>query len=220
MDLGLKNKVIIISSAIKGIGETIARLLIAENAVPVFIAEAGTDNDRILEDINTGSEKCWMFTADIASPDDCSEVINKIINSFGRIDGIVNIPVVNETIELKACDYEDFRKSMQQNIVPYFLMTHYALPELKASKGVIVNITYLVSSKSKQNSHTALTREWAVELLPYKIRVNAVAIHGNDYFENNLANSIVFLLSERASHITGEIIYAGSMIYHSKKMEV
>lgn len=213
MDIGLKDKVILISGQVKGIGETIAMLLIAEKAIPVFIAEASADNDKILEDINSGGEKCWLFTTETSLPGACSGVINKIINSFGRIDGIVNNPGNNKQNSLNTSGYDDFWMHMQQNLAPYFLVTHYALPALKASKGVIVNITYLVSSKSKQNSHTALTREWAVELLPYKIRVNAVAIHGNDYFENNLANTIVFLLSVRASHITGEIIYAGSKIF-------
>ncbi|MBS1747030.1 MAG: SDR family oxidoreductase [Bacteroidetes bacterium] len=213
MNLGLNEKVIVISGAVKGIGQTIADLLIEENAIPVFVAQPDDDHEKIIADTNTGDEKCRQFITDITKQDNCCEVINTIIKSYGRIDAIINNPAISGLTELKACNYEDFWLNMQHGIVPCYLMTHFALPALKKSKGIIVNLTYLTSPTSKQNGQTALAREWAVELLPYKIRVNALAIQGNKNIIKDLANTVLFLLSERASHITGEIIYAGNNIY-------
>jgi L-fucose dehydrogenase len=64
-------------------------------------------------------------------------------------------------------------------------MAHYALPELKKTKGAIVNITSKTAETGQGNTsayaaanggRNALTREWAVELLKYGIRVNAVVV--------------------------------------------
>jgi L-fucose dehydrogenase len=219
MDLGLRDKIILLSGSIKGAGESIARLLVAEGARPVFVGKQNAEDEKILTSLNENDERCFLWANDMAAPEQCSETINQIIQTFGSIDGIVNQPAIKKIFALKESSYEIFWQYMQQNLVPYFLLTHYALPALKISKGAIVNLTQLAAPASPQNGHTALTREWAVELLPYNIRVNAVAMAENATDEKTLANTIAFLLSKRASHITGEIIYTGGNIY-SKEIPV
>ena len=75
--------------------------------------------------------------------------------------------------------------SLHKNVVHYYLMAHYALPALKQSKGSIVNITSKKLQRQARGTsayaaanggRNALTREWAVELLKYGIRVNAVVV--------------------------------------------
>ena len=76
-------------------------------------------------------------------------------------------------------------ESLKRNVVHYYLMAHYALPELKKSKGAIVNIGSKTADTGQggtsgyaasNGGRNALTREWAVELLPYSIRVNALIV--------------------------------------------
>src|SRR6476660_6178913 len=76
-------------------------------------------------------------------------------------------------------------QSMHSNLVHYYLMAHYALDELKKTKGSIINITSKTAETGQGNTsayaaanggRNALTREWAVELLKYGIRVNAVVV--------------------------------------------
>jgi L-fucose dehydrogenase len=76
-------------------------------------------------------------------------------------------------------------ESLHKNVVHYYLMAHHALPELIKSKGSIVNITSKTAETGQGNTsayaaanggRNALTREWAVELLKYGIRVNAVVV--------------------------------------------
>src|SRR6202008_1950898 len=78
---------------------------------------------------------------------------------------------------------EQFMESVRSNLWHYYAMAHYALPALKASRGTIVNISSKTAVTGQGNTsgyvaakgaQLALTREWAVELLPYGIRVNAV----------------------------------------------
>jgi L-fucose dehydrogenase len=75
--------------------------------------------------------------------------------------------------------------SLHKNLIHYYLMAHHSLPWLKQSKGPIVNISSKTADTGQGNTsayaasnggRNALTREWAVELLPYSIRVNAVIV--------------------------------------------
>lgn len=82
-------------------------------------------------------------------------------------------------------NYEKFIESYHKNAVHYYLIVHHALPELKKSRGAIVNISSKTAETGQGNTsgyaaangaRNALTREWAVELLKYNIRVNALIV--------------------------------------------
>ena len=88
-------------------------------------------------------------------------------------------------MNLEHGSYEKFMASLHKNVVHYYLIAHFALPELKKSKGAIVNITSKTAETGQggtsayaaaNGGRNALTREWAVELLKYGIRVNAVVV--------------------------------------------
>jgi L-fucose dehydrogenase len=88
-------------------------------------------------------------------------------------------------VGLESGDYKRFMESLHKNVVHYYLMAHFALPELKKSKGSIVNITSKTAETGQGNTsayaaanggRNALTREWAVELAKYSIRVNALVV--------------------------------------------
>ena len=151
-------------------------------------------------------------------------------------------------------NYESFIASLHKNLVHYYLMAHYALPQLIKSKGPIVNIGSKVAETGQGNTsayaasnggRNALTREWAVELLKYGIRVNAVIVAEcytplydkwiktlpnpeeklrsiTDKIplgkrmttEEEIANMVIFLLSERSSHTTGQLIHVDGGYTH------
>jgi L-fucose dehydrogenase len=86
---------------------------------------------------------------------------------------------------LENGSYESFMASLHKNLVHYYLMAHFSLPALKVSKGAIVNISSKTAETGQGNTsayaasnggRNALTREWAVELLKYGIRVNAIVV--------------------------------------------
>jgi L-fucose dehydrogenase len=173
---------------------------------------------------------------------------------FGRIDGLVNNAGVNDGVGLEKGNYEGFMASLHKNLVHYYLMAHEALPALIRSKGAIVNITSKTAETGQGNTsayaaanggRNALTREWAVELLKYGIRVNAVAvaeswtpayetwirtlaepekklaeIHSKIPLGNRMttpeeiANMVAFLLSEKSSHTTGQILHVDGGYVH------
>ena len=123
--------------------------------------------------------------AELTDPEQCKKAIEKVEKIFGRIDGLVNNAGVNDGVGLENGSYEEFMGSLKRNVVHYYLMAHLALPYLKKSRGAIVNIGSKTSVTGQggtsgyaaaNGGRNALTREWAVELLPYHIRVNAVIV--------------------------------------------
>ncbi len=185
MELELKDKVIIVSGGAKGIGEGIVKTLAAEGAIPVIIGRNEADNLKTLEAIGSTGGKAFQVVAELTEPADCENAIKAIIKKFNRIDGLVNNAGVNDGVGLESGNYEKFMASLHKNLVHYYLLAHYALPELIKSKGSIVNISSKVAETGQGNTsayaasnggRNALTREWAVELLKYGIRVNAVLV--------------------------------------------
>lgn len=185
MDLQLKDKVILVSGGAKGIGEGIVRVLAAEGAIPVIIGRSEEDNLKTMREAKDAGGNAWQVVAELTRPKDCEDAVKTVIQQFKRIDGLVNNAGVNDGVGLESGDYEKFMASLHKNLVHYYLLAHYALPELKKSKGAIVNITSKTADTGQGNTsayaasnggRNALTREWAVELLKYGIRVNAVVV--------------------------------------------
>jgi L-fucose dehydrogenase len=185
MNLDLKDKIIIVSGGAKGIGEGIVKVLAAEGAIPVIIGRNEADNQKAVAEVESAGGKAFQVVAELSEPAACENAVKKVIEQFGRIDGLVNNAGVNDGVGLESGDYEKFMASLHKNLVHYYLLAHYALPELKKSKGSIVNITSKTADTGQGNTsayaasnggRNALTREWAVELLKYGIRVNAVVV--------------------------------------------
>jgi len=254
MDLQLTDKVIIVTGGAKGIGEGIAKVLASEGAIPVIIGRNEADNLKAAQAIEASGGKAHHVAAELTKPEDCKKAVDAVLKQFGRIDGLVNNAGVNDGVGLEHGDYERFMASLHKNMVHYYLMAHHALPALKKSKGAILNITSKTADTGQGNTsayaaanggRNALTREWAVELLKYGIRVNAIVVAEcwTPLYENwintlpnpqekraeieakiplgnrmttaeEIANTTAFLLSERSSHTTGQLIYVDGGYVH------
>ncbi len=254
MDLQLKGKVIIVTGGAKGIGEGICKVLAREGAIPVIIGRNEKNNEATVEAINLMGGKAQQIVADLCNPDECESSVKKVVELFGRIDGLVNNAGENDGVGLENGNYGDFMKSLHKTLVHYYLMAHFALPALIRSKGVIVNIGSKTAETGQggtsgyaasNGGRNALTREWALELLKYSIRVNAVivaecytpqyetwiktlpdheeklkAIQSKIPLEKRftkaeeIADMVAFLLSEKSSHTTGQLIHVDGGYVH------
>src|SRR5205823_7704577 len=123
--------------------------------------------------------------AELTQTAECQKTVAAAVARFGRIDGLVNNAGINDGVSLEHGDNERFMASLRKNLVHYYDMAHFALPELKKSRGAIVNIGSKVAETGQggtsayaaaNGGRNALTREWAVELAKYGIRVNAVIV--------------------------------------------
>jgi L-fucose dehydrogenase len=185
MNLNLTNKIIIVTGGAKGIGEGIVKVLANEGAIPIIIGRNEKDNNLLVENLAQENKQSYQIVAELSNPDDCKNAVDLVMKKFGKIDGLVNNAGVNDGVGLENGTYEKFMASLHSNLIHYFLMAHFALPALKISKGVILNISSKVAETGQGNTsayaasnggRNALTREWAVELLKYGIRVNAIIV--------------------------------------------
>lgn len=185
MNLELSDKVIIVTGGAKGIGAGIVKLLAAESAIPIIVGRNEADNIGLMNEIISSGGRAWQYTAELSDPQTSQQAIDAVIEKYHRIDGLVNNAGVNDGVGLENGNYEGFMQSIHRNLVHYYLLAHHALPFLIASKGSIVNISSKTAETGQGNTsayaaanggRNALTREWAVELLKYQIRVNAVVV--------------------------------------------
>lgn len=186
MDLRLKDKVIVVSgSAGKegSIGETIINRLADEGAIPVLVDRNSRGFGYASALQKKGIDALFVQT-DVTDPGQMENAVEKIIEKYGRIDAVINNVGVNDGAGLES-SYEEFMNSLKLNVVSYFLMTKYALPFLKESKGNILNIGSKVALTGQGGTSgyaaakggvLGLTREWAVDLIQYGIRSNAIII--------------------------------------------
>lgn len=185
MDLGLHDKVILVTGGARGIGRAISTLLAAEGAVPVIIGHHVTDNEAVVQAITAAGGRAHAVLTELTHTDECRSAVSSALDRFGRLDGLVNNAGINDRVGLETGDADDFVRSLRRNLVHYFDMARFALPELKKSRGSIVNICSKVAETGQggtsayaaaNGGRNALTREWAVELAGYGIRVNAVVV--------------------------------------------
>ncbi|GGH34793.1 SDR family oxidoreductase [Dyadobacter endophyticus] len=254
MDLKLQNKVIVVTGGAKGIGEGIVQVLASEGAIPVIVGRNADDNQKVVDALAAQGKESFQVAAELTRPEESEKAVNAVLEKYGRIDGLINNAGVNDGVGLENGTYDGFIASLHKNVVHYYLMAHYALPALKVSKGSIVNISSKTADTGQggtsayaasNGGRNALTREWAVELLKYGIRVNSVivaecwtplyekwietlpnpqeklaSITANIPLENRMttaeeiANMTVFLLSEKSSHTTGQLIYVDGGYVH------
>jgi L-fucose dehydrogenase len=183
MDLGLKDKVVIVTGGAKGIGAAIVRACAQEGAVPIIVGRDGDVGVELRNEIESNGGRCGLITVDLASAETCEQSVAKTVAEFGRLDGLVNNAGRNDKVGLEQGNPAEYVASLNRNLVHYYSMAHYALPHLKRAHGSIVNIGSKTAVTgqgstsgyaSSKGAIMALTREWAAELLPYGIRVNTV----------------------------------------------
>lgn len=183
MDLQLKDKVVLITGGARGIGAAISEACLGEGAVPVMVNRDSEEAQSFAAQLRKEGKRCELLAIDLYGPESCKRAVDETLRLYGRIDALVNNAGANDKIGLEGGTPQEFIDSIHRNLWHYYSMTHYALASLKAARGAIVNISSKTAVTGQggtsgyaaaKGAQLALTREWAVELLPYGIRVNAI----------------------------------------------
>jgi NAD(P)-dependent dehydrogenase (short-subunit alcohol dehydrogenase family) len=254
MDLGLKDKVVIVTGGAKGIGAAIVRESAAEGAVPVIVGRDADAGRNLQTALQREGSRCGLISVELGTPESCEQSVAQTVKEFGRLDALVNNAGRNDKVGLEVGSPEEYVASLHRNLVHYYSMAHYSLPHLKRAHGSIVNVgsKTAVTGQGSTSGYAsskggimALTREWAAELLPYGIRVNTVIpaevmtpLYRSwlDTFPNpkekldvilskiplekrmttseEIAAMVVFLLSDKSSHTTGQHLFVDGGYVH------
>lgn len=242
MELGLNGKVVLVTGGASGIGAAIVAELSAEGAHPVVFDLSPSD----------GSGAEW-HTLDLSDDAACAVAVARVLDRNGAVHGLVNCAGTNDGVGLGAGPAA-FRASLERNLIHYYTMAHLCRDALIAVRGAIVNVSSktaltgqggtsaYVAAKAAQ---LGLVREWAADLAPHGVRVNAVIPAEVmtpmyrawlDTFDDpearragiedhiplgrrmttpaEMAATVVFLLSDRASHTTGQWLFVDGGYVH------
>lgn len=239
----LKDKVAIITGAAEGIGKAIAIEFVKEGA-KVVVADVNLElAEKTVEELKSLGGEAIAVKADVTNPDEVNAMVSKTLERFGRIDILVNNAGISIQKPLLEMTLEDWRRVIDINLTGVFLCTQaVARVMVQQGRGVIVNMAsslgfVAIPRRAAYSASKAgvigLTRELAVELAPYGIRVVGVAPGwiatqrvlnlakkgvvneeaikmmtpmGRLGTPEEVAKVIAFLSSDEASFITGDTI--------------
>ena len=235
----LTDQVAVITGAGRNIGEDTARLLAAEGAKVAVVDMDKGRGDKVAADIVQAGGVAAGFVADVASEADIAALVKGVVAKWGRIDILVNNAAISDNKHVLDITKEQWDRVIAVTLTGPFLMSQHVARQMAAqgTGGKIVNIgsTSGFFGRSRAIAYAAakggvanLTRSLAVQLAPYKIRVNGVVPNkigspvGKDEFDPtrpvvnlvgragvpmDLARVILFLVSEESAFIVGEMLF-------------
>ncbi len=185
MDLNLENKVVAVTGGASGIGYSIAKTLLSEGAMVYILDNNREAEHRISKELAEFTGRVFYLLTELTRPDECAKAVNRIIQKFERIDGLVNNAGTNDGVGLENGNYQKFIESLDKNVGHYQTMTELILPYLKNTGGTIVNICSKVAETGQgetsgyaaaNGARFELTKEWASSFIPFGVRVNGVVV--------------------------------------------
>ena len=133
----LKDKVIIVTGSTNGIGRAIAERGVAEGARVLLHGRDQTQGEAVLALLG---ERAALHLDDLMDPDAPARIVHAAMQAFGRIDAVVNNAASVTHSDIHSTSVESFDAVMAVNVRAPLLLIQAALPELKKSKGCILNI--------------------------------------------------------------------------------
>lgn len=229
----LENKVAIVTGAGRNIGEETAKLFAAEGAK---VAVADFDEERGRRVAAAIGEQALYVKVDVSDESSVKDMIRAVVDRFGRIDVLVNNVAISDNRHVREITLDEWNRTIAVTLTSQFLCSKHVAEQMigQGEGGAIVNIgsTSGFQGRSSAVAYAAakggvvnLMRALAVQLSPYRIRVNSVVPNkigspvGREEFDpdrpvpnlvgragtpRELAQAVLFLASDEASFIVGE----------------
>ena len=236
----LEGKTAIVTGASGGIGKAVAIALAKEGAA-VAVHFHGNEEKALLvkKEIEEAGGKAEIFRANVADFEECNALVKAVAKTFGSIDILVNNAGITKDGLLMAMSEADFDNVIDTNLKGCFQMIRFASRRMmKQRYGRIINVSSVsgVAGNAGQANYSA-TKSAAKELASRGITCNAIApgfvktemtdVLPDEVKENakkqiplgrfaepeDIANAAVFLASDKASYITGQVLLVdGGMV--------
>jgi short-subunit dehydrogenase len=146
MNTDMRDDVVVITGASKGIGAELARQFASRGAALALVARDRAALEQVASECVALGGRAEVIVADVALEEDCRRMVERTVAAFGRIDTLVNN--AGATMWARFEDIGDMAilaRIMQVNYMGAVYCTHYALPHLKASRGRLVGIASLTA---------------------------------------------------------------------------
>jgi NAD(P)-dependent dehydrogenase (short-subunit alcohol dehydrogenase family) len=183
MQIDFFNKVVLITGAGEGIGRATAEKFAESGAEVVLNALTDRYVNQVHSSLASKGYKSHVVVGDISSEETVRK-LKEVVSQIGRLDVLVNNAPLEVDKPFEEITIEDARKMSEVNVIAYFNLVKTFFEYLKASKGSVINVSSVQGLNPEsfnafypttKGAELTLTRELAVELAKYGIRVNAVA---------------------------------------------
>jgi len=239
----LTGRVALVTGASRGIGRAIARTLAEQGAEVILVSRNLDDLEKVGAAIRENGGQAACMGCNLGSLDDIETLFRKLGETHAKLDILINNAAANPFLgEMAAIDERAWDKTVAVNLKGPFFMIQKAIPLMKATgQGAIVNVSSVngVRPAAFQGVYSitkgaliTMTRSFAKELAPHRIRVNALlpgltdtkfssALMQNEAFyqmalgmiplkrhaqPDEMTGAVLYLVSDAASYTTGACI--------------
>ncbi|MDX8036221.1 SDR family oxidoreductase [Lentzea sp. BCCO 10_0856] len=235
----LDGKAVVITGAGRGLGEAYAMHAALAGASVVVNDNDGDLAERVAEHIRGYGGRAVASNHTVADPSEAQKIVDLCVDEFGRVDGLVNNAGLNyETLPWED-DPETIKHVVEVNVLGVIYVGIAAMRAMRSSGGgSIINISSgasfgqrkLATYSATKGAVASLSYSWALDLESEGIRVNAVCPVAHtrmvwkserslraipaDRTPGKVAPLVLFLLSDRAEGITGQVIRCNGRQLH------
>lgn len=183
MNIDFKNKAILVTGATSGIGRQIAKQLLEINATVIINYGHNEEMaEKTMKELSDYKENILLVKADLSNEKEVDEMFNKISNTYGKLDGLVNCAAYDKVLSIEDLSIEEYRHELDVNVVARWQCIKNAIPLMKNSDMPrIVNIASRLGTRPMEDSVAyctceaatiMLTKCCALELSKYNIKVS------------------------------------------------
>ncbi|HLN16234.1 MAG TPA: SDR family oxidoreductase [Acidimicrobiales bacterium] len=185
MDLELEGKVVLVTGGSTGLGRALARRLVDEQAKVAICARGEEQLRAAAEELRAAGGDVLDLVVDVSAPTELARLVGATVERFGRLDGLVNNAGRSAAKPVDATTDAEWDEDLQLKLYAAVRLVRLALPELRKSRGAILNVLAIAAkapaggsapSSVSRAAGMALTKALSKELGPEGIRVNAVLI--------------------------------------------
>jgi NAD(P)-dependent dehydrogenase (short-subunit alcohol dehydrogenase family) len=184
----LANTVAVVTGGAQGLGAAICRML-GEAKARVIVMDLRRDAAEVLANklIQDGIQ-AMALGADVGHEGEVEEAMRRVMDSFGRIDVLVNNAAIDKTVSLEELTFQDWDRVLTTNLRGPFVLSKLVLPIMKQQRsGHIVNIVSTAAKRAWANASAYHASKWGllglshalhVEARPHHVKVTAVVSGG------------------------------------------
>ena len=179
-------KVVLITGATSGIGETTAKAFAREGANVVFNGRRANLGQQIERDIRSAGGDATYIQSDVRDPQQVEQFVNVAIEQHGRLDiAFNNAGVFMTPVEIQDMDLDNYRNMMATNLDGVFYAMRYELPiMIEQDSGIIINMASVAGHRGFANTPhynaskhgvIGLTKAAATANAKHNIRINSIS---------------------------------------------